>query len=63
MAPRLNDQVDEVIVRKTPLFSGLDEAAAATLRASMNLVKLAKDRFSLERAMMAIISTSSLAEK
>ena len=42
MAPRLNDQVDEVIVRKTPLFSGLDEAAAASLRASMNLVKLRK---------------------
>ena len=42
MAPRLNDQVDEVIVRKTPLFSGLDEAAAASLRASMNLIKLKK---------------------
>ena len=37
MAPRLNDQVDEVIVRKTPLFSGLDEAAALCERVFQQL--------------------------
>ncbi len=42
MTPRLNDQVDEIVVRKAPLFSGLDDSAAATLRASMNLIKLRK---------------------
>ena len=42
MTPRLNDQVDEIVVRKATLFSGLDDSAAATLRASMNLIKLRK---------------------
>ncbi|MFM1967638.1 MAG: hypothetical protein RL590_495 [Actinomycetota bacterium] len=42
MTPRANDQIDEVVVRKAPIFSGLDEAAATSLRASMSLVKLRK---------------------
>ncbi len=42
MTPRANDQIDEVVVRKAPIFSGLDESAAASLRASMTLVKLRK---------------------
>ncbi|MFM1938114.1 MAG: hypothetical protein RLZZ320_972 [Actinomycetota bacterium] len=42
MTPRANDQIDEVVVRKAPIFSGLDEAAASTLRSSMSLVKLRK---------------------
>ena len=42
MTPRANDQIDEVVVRKAPIFSGLDDSAAASLRASMTLVKLRK---------------------
>jgi CRP/FNR family cyclic AMP-dependent transcriptional regulator len=42
VTPRANDQIDEVVVRKAPIFSGLDESAAASLRASMTLVKLRK---------------------
>ncbi len=42
MTPRANDQIDEVVIRKAPIFSGLDESAAASLRASMTLVKLRK---------------------
>ncbi len=42
MTPRANDQIDEVVVRKAPIFSGLDESAAASLRTSMTLVKLRK---------------------
>ncbi len=42
MSPRANDQIDEAVVRKAPIFSGLDEAAASSLRASMSLVKLRK---------------------
>ena len=42
MTPRANDQIDEAVVRKAPIFSGLDEAAASSLRASMSLVKLRK---------------------
>ena len=42
MAPRMNDHVDEAVIRKAPIFSGLDASAADTLRASMNLVKLRK---------------------
>jgi CRP-like cAMP-binding protein len=42
VTPRANDQIDEVVVRKAPIFSGLDEAAATSLRASMSLVKLRK---------------------
>ena len=42
MTPRVNDHVDEVVVRKAPLFSGLDDSAAASLRSSMNLIKLRK---------------------
>lgn len=42
MTPRANDQIDEIVVRKAPIFSGLDEAAASTLRSSMSLVKLRK---------------------
>ena len=42
MTPRANDQIDEVVIRKAPIFSGLDEAAATSLRASMSLVKLRK---------------------
>jgi CRP-like cAMP-binding protein len=42
VTPRANDQIDEVVIRKAPIFSGLDESAAASLRASMTLVKLRK---------------------
>ena len=42
MAPRMNDHVDEAVIRKAPLFSGLDSSAADSLRTSMNLVKLRK---------------------
>ena len=42
MTPRANDSVDEAVVRKAPIFLGLDEAAATTLRSSMTLVKLRK---------------------
>ena len=42
MAPRMNDHVDEAVIRKAPIFSGLDASAADALRASMNLVKLRK---------------------
>ncbi|MCX6431028.1 MAG: Crp/Fnr family transcriptional regulator [Actinobacteria bacterium] len=33
---------DEAIVRKAPLFTALDDAAAASLRSSMEIVKLSK---------------------
>ena len=42
MSPRANDQIDEVVVRKAPIFLGLDSAAADALRSSMSLVKLRK---------------------
>lgn len=42
MTPRANDSVDEAVVRKAPIFLGMDEAAATTLRSSMTLVKLRK---------------------
>jgi CRP/FNR family cyclic AMP-dependent transcriptional regulator len=42
VSPRANDQIDEVIVRKAPIFLGLDSAAADALRSSMSLVKLRK---------------------
>ena len=42
MSPRANDQIDEAVVRKAPIFSGLDEAAASSLRSSMTYVKLRK---------------------
>ena len=42
MSPRANDQIDEVIVRKAPIFLGLYSAAADALRSSMSLVKLRK---------------------
>ena len=42
MSPRANDQIDEAVVRKAPIFSGLDDAAASSLRASMTFVKLRK---------------------
>jgi len=42
VTPRANDSVDEAVVRKAPIFLGLDEAAATTLRSSMTLVKLRK---------------------
>jgi len=38
----MNDHVDETVIRKAPLFTGLDASAADALRASMNLVKLRK---------------------
>ena len=38
----MNDHVDEAVIRKAPLFSGLDSSAADALRTSMNLVKLRK---------------------
>jgi CRP-like cAMP-binding protein len=42
VSPRTNDQIDEVVVRKAPIFLGLDSSAADALRASMSLVKLRK---------------------
>jgi CRP/FNR family transcriptional regulator, cyclic AMP receptor protein len=42
VAPRMNDHVDEAVIRKAPIFSGLDASAADALRALMNLVKLRK---------------------
>jgi CRP/FNR family cyclic AMP-dependent transcriptional regulator len=42
VAPRMNDHVDEAVIRKAPIFTGLDTGAADALRASMNLVKLRK---------------------
>lgn len=38
----MNDHIDEAVIRKAPLFSGLDAGAADALRASMKLVKLRK---------------------
>jgi CRP-like cAMP-binding protein len=38
----MNDHVDEAVIRKAPIFTGLDAGAADALRASMNLVKLRK---------------------
>jgi CRP-like cAMP-binding protein len=38
----MNDHVDEAVIRKAPIFLGLDSGAADALRASMNLVKLRK---------------------
>ena len=38
----MNDHVDEAVIRKAPIFLGLDSAAADALRTSMNLVKLRK---------------------
>ena len=63
MSPRVNDQIDEVIVRKAPIFLGLDSAAADALRSSMSLVNSAKDNHSSKKAMMEIISMLSLMEK
>ncbi len=40
--PAKNEAIDESVVRKAPIFQGLDEAAANTLRASMSPVKLRK---------------------
>jgi len=42
VAPRMNDHIDEAVLRKAPIFTGLDTGAADSLRASMNLVKLRK---------------------
>jgi len=42
VAPRMNDHIDEAVIRKAPIFTGLDAGAADALRASMNLVKLRK---------------------
>jgi CRP/FNR family cyclic AMP-dependent transcriptional regulator len=42
VSPRANDQIDEAVIRKAPIFSGLDEAAATSLRSSMTFVKLRK---------------------
>jgi len=39
---RINDTIDESAVRKAPIFLGLDESAALSLRTSMTLVKLRK---------------------
>jgi CRP-like cAMP-binding protein len=44
VSPRANDQIDEVVVRKAPIFLGLDPSAADALRASMSLVKLRKGK-------------------
>jgi len=38
----MNDHIDEAVIRKAPIFTGLDAGAADALRASMNLVKLRK---------------------
>ena len=36
------EQTEELNIRKAPLFSALDEATAASVRASMVLVKVSK---------------------
>ena len=38
----MSDTIDESAVRKAPIFLGLDESAASSLRTSMTLVKLRK---------------------
>ena len=38
----MNDHIDEAVIRKAPIFTGLDAGAADALRASMNRVKLRK---------------------
>ena len=40
--PVKNEAIDENVVRKAPIFHGLDQAAANTLRAAMAPVKLRK---------------------
>ncbi len=40
--PARNETIDESIVRKAPIFQGLDQAAGNTLRAAMTPVKLRK---------------------
>jgi CRP-like cAMP-binding protein len=42
--PAKNEAIDESIVRKAPIFQGLDEAAANSLRASMSPIKLRKSQ-------------------
>lgn len=42
--PARNEAIDENVVRKAPIFQGLDESAAATLRASMSPLKLRKSQ-------------------
>ncbi|MEY3108606.1 MAG: hypothetical protein RL730_957, partial [Actinomycetota bacterium] len=40
--PARKEAIDESVVRKAPIFQGLDDAAANTLRASMTPVRLRK---------------------
>ena len=40
--PTRNEAIDESVVRKAPIFQGLDDAAANTLRLSMSPIKLRK---------------------
>lgn len=42
MPGRANETIDEAVIRKAPIFAGLDESAANSLRSSMTLVKLRK---------------------
>jgi CRP-like cAMP-binding protein len=42
--PAKNEAIDESIVRKAPIFQGLDEAASQSLRASMSPIKLRKSQ-------------------
>lgn len=42
--PAKNEAIDESIVRKAPIFQGMDEAAANSLRASMSPIKLRKSQ-------------------
>ena len=42
MPSRANEQIDEAVVRKAPIFAGLDSAAASDLRALMTPSKLKK---------------------
>ena len=42
--PAKNEVIDEAIVRKAPIFQGLDESAAQSLRASMAPIKLRKSQ-------------------
>lgn len=42
MPGRANESIDEAVIRKAPIFAGLDESAATSLRATMSLVKLRK---------------------
>ena len=42
MTPKNTEQMDEQVVRRAPLFTALDDAAASALRSAMQTVKIKK---------------------